>query len=311
MENNCGGNLKNRNKMKRNLTILEAPCNLGLIEPAPGKEPGVSKLPGWLKTHGLYKKLSAGEIIEVKSPPYSMDYDKAAGVRNADAIALYSKQLSFAITEVIQSGRFPFVVGGDCSILIGCTHALKTMGNYGLFYIDGHTDFVLPGSSLTKGAAGMDLAIVTGYGHDKLTNIDGLKPYISEELSLAFGNRELEAGYVSFIEKSSVGYFDLNRVRKVGIETVVENFLQMIKKKKADGFWIHFDVDVLDDAVMPCVDSRQPGGLNYGELKRVLQPLLFSGLATGLNLTILDPDLDPEAVYTKRFIDKISRIINP
>jgi arginase len=297
--------------MKRNLTILEAPCNLGLIEPAPGKEPGVSKLPGWLKTHGLYEQLRPKQIVEVKAPPYSMQYDEVAGVRNADAITLYSKQLSFAITEVIQSGRFPFVVGGDCSILIGCTHALKTMGNYGLFYIDGHTDFVLPHSSLTKGAAGMDMAIVTGYGHDKLTNIDGLKPYISEELSLAFGNREMDPEYVSFIENSSVGYFDLNHVRKVGIETVVENFLEIMKMKKADGFWIHFDVDVLDDAVMPCVDSRQPGGLTYGELKRVLQPLLFSEQATGLDLTILDPDLDPEAVYTKRFVDEFSRIINP
>jgi arginase len=240
-----------------------------------------------------------------------MDYDKAAGARNAGAIALYSGKLSSGITKVIKSGCFPLVVGGDCSILIGCAHALKTMGNYGLFYIDGHTDFVLPHSSLTKGAAGMDLAIVTGYGHDKLTNIDGLKPYISEELSLAFGNREMETEYVSFIENSWVGYFDLDRVRKVGIERVVENFLGIMKEKKADGFWIHFDVDVLDDAVMPCVDSRQPGGLTYGELKRVLQPLLFSGLATGLDLTILDPDLDPEAVYTKRFIDEFSRIINP
>lgn len=296
--------------MNHNLTILEAPSNLGLIEPSPGKEPGVAKLPVWLKTHGLYKQLRPKQIVKVKAPPYSMQYDEMAGVRNADAIALYSKQLSLALIKVIQSGRFPLVIGGDCSILIGCAHALKTLGNYGLFYIDGHTDFVLPHSSLTKGAAGMDLAFATGNGPDKLTNIDGLKPYISEELALAFGNRELDPEYVGYIEKSSVGYFNLNRLRKVGIKSNVENFLATIKRKKADGFWIHLDVDVLDDAVMPCVDSRQPGGLSYDELKRTLKPLLASEMASGLNLTILDPELDPEAVYTNRFISELCEILN-
>jgi arginase len=61
---------------------------------------------------------------------------------------------------------------------------------------------------------------------------------------------------------------------------------------------------------MPCVDSRQPGGLSYDELKRTLKPLLASEMASGLNLTILDPELDPEAVYTNRFISELCEILN-
>ena len=36
------------------LVIVEAPSNLGLIEPAPGKEPGVRNLPAHLKANGFY-----------------------------------------------------------------------------------------------------------------------------------------------------------------------------------------------------------------------------------------------------------------
>ena len=71
-----------------------------------------------------------------------------------------------------------------------------------------------------------------------------------------------------------------------------------------DGFWIHLDVDVLDDREMPCVDSRQAGGLTYTELRQLLRLLLESPLASGLDITILDPDLDPEGMYTARFVQK-------
>ena len=59
-----------------------------------------------------------------------------------------------------------------------------------------------------------------------------------------------------------------------------------------DGFFIHVDVDVLDDAVMPYVDSPQPGGLTPGELRDILDELLASPLATAAEITIFDPTKD-------------------
>ena len=50
---------------------------------------------------------------------------------------------------------------------------------------------------------------------------------------------------------------------------------------------------MLDDAVMPAVDSRQPGGLGYPELVGALRVLLRSSLAVGMDVTIFDPDGDP------------------
>ena len=84
----------------------------------------------------------------------------------------------------------------------------------------------------------------------------------------------------------------------------------MVKNKNLDGFWIHIDVDVLNDTIMPAVDSPQPGGLEYSELNQVLQLLLRNPKATGLELTILDPDLDPSGVYTKEFVKNFCTTVN-
>jgi arginase len=59
------------------------------------------------------------------------------------------------------------------------------------------------------------------------------------------------------------------------------------------------DVDVLDSALMPAVDSPQPDGLSYEELRQLLDPFLMSDLVTGIQFTIFDPDLDPEGRYAR------------
>ena len=55
---------------------------------------------------------------------------------------------------------------------------------------------------------------------------------------------------------------------------------------------IHLDLDVVDSALLPAVDSPEPAGLSFDELRALLVPLLASTLAIGLEVTIFDPDLD-------------------
>lgn len=82
----------------------------------------------------------------------------------------------------------------------------------------------------------------------------------------------------------------------------------MAEANRLDGFWVHIDVDVLNDEIMPAVDSRTEDGLTYDELEELLLPLLQSPKATGIEITILDPELDPGATYTREFITRFCRI---
>ena len=73
---------------------------------------------------------------------------------------------------------------------------------------------------------------------------------------------------------------------------------------------MHLDVDVLDDELMPCVDSRQEDGFSYTELKNILKPLFASPLAAGINITILDPDLDNGGKYASLFVNEFTSLFN-
>ena len=291
------------------VSIISFNSNLGLIEPAPGMEPGVKKLPACLRNSGFFDLIEPQEVIELEPPPYSMYLDPVSNMRNTDSIADYANKQVPILQDVISRKHFALVLGGDCSILIGNALALKKQGEYKLFFIDGHTDFMWPALSSTHGVAGMDLAIVTGHGHEKLSNIGGYRPYFKETDTWCVGNREYDPDYVAAIEKTNIHYYDLNALRKSGIAACIHSFFEDLSADKPDGFWIHLDVDVLDPLIMPAVDSPDPGGLNYPELISLLDPLLSHPLCAGMEITILDPDRDPDGKIVQEFIAQIGGTI--
>ena len=292
------------------ICIVEFPSNLGLKEIIAWHEPGVKKLPAFLQQHNFHSSLNPEKVYKLTPPNYSMLLDEVSGVRNADQIVKYAKDQSQLLQQMLSENKFPVVLGGDCSILIGNSVALKTIGSFALFFLDRHTDFMLPTLSQTGGAAGMDLAIVTGYGHNKLTNIDEQKPYYKEEHIWCVGNRYYEEWYIKPIIDTNINYADLATLRKNGIEKCISNFLQMVKTEKLDGFWIHIDVDVLNDTIMHAVDSPQPDGLSYEEFDEIISRLLTDTKATGLEITILDPDLDLTGEYTRNFVTNFCNTFN-
>jgi arginase len=71
------------------------------------------------------------------------------------------------------------------------------------------------------------------------------------------------------------------------------------------GYWIHLDADVLDPVLMPAVDTPTPGGLTFQELTHLLQILISTNLAVGLEVTVFDPDLDPDGSLAQHLADVI------
>lgn len=292
----------------KEICIVEFPSNLGLKESQPGKEPGVKKLPDWLWKHNLHKFIPHKDIIRIDPPGYSAIKDSETQILNANSLVEYAREQAYLINNLLTQNKFPFILGGDCSILLGPAIALKQKGNYGLFYLDGHTDFMNVSLSETGGVGGMAASIVTGNGHEKLTNILNLSPYIKEENLWCVGNREYDDEYENEIRNSSATYFSLDMLRKQGIENCINSFLSHIKN--LDGFWLHIDVDVLNDSIMPCVDSRTTDGLTYEEFNELTSYLFQSEKLSGLEITILDPDLDSTGQYTKEFVTNITTTFN-
>jgi arginase len=284
--------------------IIDAPSILGL------RPTGVEDLPEALKAAGLHEALNAqflGRVQPLLS--YSSERDQSTQLLNGKAIREFSLQLAESITEVVRKrNHFTIVLGGDCSIIIGTLLALRRLGRYGLFFIDGHADFYQPEASVSGEVADMDLAIVSGRGPDILTNIDGLKPLVRDEDIVVFGYRDAEqaASYGSQnVIDTNMQVYDLQHVNGLGIPNASSLATRKLLENEIDGFWIHLDADVLDDSIMPAVDYRLAGGLSFSELSDILRILCLSGHAVGMSITIFNPRIDSDGSIARKFVSSI------
>jgi arginase len=251
-------------------------------------------MPGALRAHGIIQRLRAEDAGSVAPPAYASAIDPAVKVRNAAGIRDYSLQLADGIEKLLGQDRFPLVLGGDCSILLGSALALRRRGRYGLLFVDGHADLLTPASSQSGGAAGMDLALATGLGPELLTNIEGRKPYIRPEDTVIFGYRQPAPGEASpAAPQPPMGALPLNLIQQQSIAQLSRTVMTHLASAPTQGFWIHVDVDVLATKWMPAVDSPEDGGMTPKELSTLLKVAVSSDHCVGMELTIYDPTLDP------------------
>ncbi|MDK1342681.1 arginase family protein [Streptomyces sp. 378] len=288
----------------RDVGIVEAPSVLGL------RPTGVEELPGALLGAGLAEGLGATRAGRVEPPPYDPERDPETGLLNAGGIAAYSVALADAAGEVLAQGRFPVVLGGDCSVLLGTLLALRRRDRHGLLFLDGHSDFYQPSAEPADEVASMELALATGRGPRVLADLEGRGPLVRDEDVVALGFRDAEesAAYGMQPLPSGLHAMELDIVRALGAAEAARRAVRLLTGDGAGaGYWVHLDVDVLDDAIMPAVDYRQPDGLTWQELETVLRTALSGGGAVGLTVAIFNPRLDPGGTLARALRDCLVR----
>jgi arginase len=275
--------------------LIAAPSNLGLRPPEPGSVPGTAKAPEALREAGLHHRLIAGGATDcgvVLPGRYRDDWVAGAGrLRNQDAIVEHCRSLADRLAGVLDEGIAPLVLGGDCGILIGAGLTLRRRGRYALVHVDGHTDFRHPGNSpVCASLAGEDLAAAVGRHWPAVADIDGLGPYFRPEHTIHVGCRADDEGLVE-TRGLLRAVVTAAQVAEDGAELVSATLTELMMTERLDGYWLHLDVDVLDPSIMPAVDSPDPGGLSATRLVELLTALAPG--ATGAEVTVFDPDLDP------------------
>lgn len=286
-------------------TVLDAPSNLGLAPPAPGREPGTRRMPDILRWNGLRARLGARDAGRVEPPPYGTEIHPS-GIRNAEAIAAYSRTLAGVVESIVLRRELAVVLGGDCSILLGnLLGARRSVGRIGLVFLDGHSDYSTPERSGTHGAAGMDLALAVGRGPRILSALASDGPLVDASSVVHLGMREEDPE----LRASGIPVLDLAEIDRRGPASIAAEVRERLDP--LPGFWIHVDADVLDDTLMPAVDSRVPGGLSYEALVGLLRPLLASPGALGVEFTIYDPERDPEGTVGRAFTAALVEALRP
>ena len=294
--------------------LVLAPSNLGL-RPENGRQPGTWRAPKVLMDAGLREALEAEEVLRLDRPDYEFEAQNGTRMRNGRSIRSFSLQLGETVRDLLRAQKFPVVIGGDCSILLGCLYGARLAGGRGLVHVDGHSDFTQAKSYATPqtlgAAAGMDLALVSGRGEPLMTEWPDVGSPLAEDADIVqVGERG--AGepwflqYYGDILRTEITQFTAQTVLAEGIGPASRQVIARLEKRGLEKAWLHVDLDVLDQSVMPAVDSPGRPGFDFSQLAALAGALAASGRILGANFSIYDPERDPELKYARPLVDCIA-----
>ena len=279
--------------MFHSVAVIGAPSNIGIRPYDDGRMRHLDRVPDILRERDLIKRLGAMDLGNVTPPPYADFVRPPNRARNEEQVVAYSRALSERVAEAVDLGRFAVVVGGDCSNVLGSLLGVRrsVKGPIGLAYVDAHADFATPEESRTGSVASMALALAVGRGNSPLARLAGRSPLVEGRHVALIGRRDAAQAWYGHAALAGSRILD-----------IPDSDLE-------DRAFGDTAATVLNPAVMPAVDSPEPGGLLVDELATLLAPLVRHPLAMGLSLSIYDPAFDPDRSGARLLVSLLESLL--
>jgi arginase len=235
-----------------------------------------------------------------------------SGLLNEQGIGRLVTATRHAVTQALDRGRLPLLVGGDCPVLLGALAAGRDDGREpGLLLVDGHEDAWPPERSHTGEASDSEVAIALGRTADLPAPLDELVPLLTQEAVAMLGprdRRELDEAGVESLEGAVSVFRDDRAVRENGPPASAQEATASLEAASSS-FWLHVDLDVLRTGDFPAADYLQPGGLTWDELLEIAASALADPRCFGCSVVIYNPDLDPKRTSAARIVRFVSDLV--
>jgi arginase len=280
---------------------------LGVPFNSAGRTDGVARGPAALRGAGLVQALSAVGVDltdkgDVELGPTAPERDPKSGLIAPSALAGMIAAVRAEVEAIREAGAFPLVIGGDCPILLGCLSA-RPESPPGLLFVDGHEDAWPPALSTTGEAADMELGFALGLTVDGLPEqLASVIPRLDPDRIVVIGARDgrelAEAGLTSISDVVQIVRQDA--VAAAGAGRVGADAARRLARRGP--WWFHVDLDVLSTESLGAVDYRQAGGFDWETLELLTRQALEGPGLIGWDVTIYNPDLDPDGTAAKRIV---------
>lgn len=277
------------------ISILGAPLDLGA-----GRR-GVDMGPSALRLAGLNAKLSSlgYQVDDLGNVAVAQQESTPAGADNAKylpQIVNTCAKLASLVESVVDTGKFPLVLGGDHSIAVGTVsgvgHVFRQRGEkIGLIWIDAHADMNTPESSPSGNVHGMPLACCLGHGPQELTNIFDYAPKVEGRNVVLIGIRDVDQRERQFLRESGATVFTMRDIDERGLGTIMEKAIALAEQDTA-GFHLSLDMDSVDPDEAPGVGTPVRGGITYREAHLAMETICDSSRMLSMEVVEVNPVLD-------------------
>ncbi|UIN46420.1 arginase [Bacillus licheniformis] len=281
--------------LKQQISMIGVPMDLGQLRR------GVDMGPSAIRCAGVNERLESlcQDIEDLGDMTIGQREDEKEGgepaseeLRNLKAITNASAKLAETVDNIVASGAFPLVLGGDHSIAIGTLAGLaKHYQNLGVIWYDAHADLNTKETSPSGNIHGMPLAISLGIGHEELTSIYGKETKIKAENIVVIGARSLDDGEKELIRDKGIKVYTMHEIDRLGMTRVMEETIDYLRGR-TDGVHLSLDLDALDPNDAPGVGTPVAGGISYRESHLAMEMLEESKLITSAEIVEVNPILD-------------------
>jgi agmatinase len=262
----CGGS------SVENLTTRFAVLGIPQGVPYPGRSStGAAEAPAAIRN----RSARYGRMLS----HYDFDLGRAPGpLPIADCGDVAAAGASDAVRGILKAGAMPIVLGGDDSTTALALRGFEGQEPFHILQIDAHIDYrdevdgVREGySSPMRRAA--EMPWVKRIVHCGARGVGSARPADVED-TLSRGNAIVTA----------------RELRKRGVEHVLAEF------PPGQRYYIAFDCDGMDPAVMPGTSAPLPGGIAFDDAADLLTGLALRGEVVGINFAEHYPSLDVNGV---------------
>jgi arginase len=153
----------------------------------------------------------------------------------------------------------------------------------------------------------MDLAVLTGHGPPGL--LAGNEPMLEPAAVVLLGHRP--AGLHPDVARENarldpaIHALTAPEVRDRGPALVGNDAAARLAGRPA---WLHIDLDVLDESVLPAVSYPQPLGLDWDELVALARPLVAGPNLLGVSVADFNPDRDEDNIHAARTVEALASL---
>jgi arginase len=274
-----------------------------------GRAGGTEHAPAALRDAGLVARLGISDRGDLDVRIRGEERDRETGILGADDVLAMTATVRASIRDLVSSGERPLVLGGCCSLLPGALAGVRdVVGTVGVANVDGHVDVYDGVTSPTGEGADMGLAVAFGLGPAAWVEAAGGATTEPAQAVVLGARDEEEARDIAPLLEGALAellVLSPDALRTRGLAASGELGAGRLAEV-AGRFWIHLDVDVLDEAAMPATDYLMPGGLEWEELADLLGALCAAPALAGLSIACLNPEKDPGGRLTQRTCDLVA-----
>lgn len=266
---------------------------------------GVDKAPDIFRNNGLVEMMDAiagcYDLGNVHSSIIAENvHASSPEVKYLETVVDMANQLRDKVSSVIKQKYFPIVIGGDHSLGLGSGSGVAVSGgNPAIIWFDAHGDLNTEETSPSGNLHGMPCAALMGWCKSKLKDVANVN--VPSQNIYWIGARDLDYGEVQLAKQYNLHIFPSKTVRQRGMNAVLDEIIEDMKKNAVSGIHLSIDIDGMDPRIVCATGTKVPDGMNNSEFYTFLDRIFATGNVISTDFVEYNPTLEDESKTTLKW----------